>query len=151
MGAFFFVTQKGRLRGVIDFRALNIIPKANNAPITCTDEMFDRLRKVSYYSKLDLQTGFHQIRIAPEDAKNTAFKTEYGHYKFFSTPIEVTNAPATFQSPMKSIFNDVIDNYFVVYLNDILIYSNTREDHLQHLRNVLQRLKHIRLYAGRIK
>lgn len=92
----FFVEQKGKLRGVIDFRALNLITKANNALIPHTDEMFDSLEKASYYSRLDLKTGFYHSRIFPEDVEKTAFKTKYGHYEFLVMPMGLRNAPTTF-------------------------------------------------------
>lgn len=113
--------------------------------------MFDRLGEASYYSKLDLKSGFHQIRISPEDIEKTAFNTKYGHFEFLVMPMGLRNAPATFQSLMNSIFYDTIDDFMVVYLDDILIYSNSREDHLKHLRIVLQRLKDNSLYVEKSK
>lgn len=148
----FFVKQKGRLRGVIDYRALNRITKHNNAPIPRTDEMFDRLGRARFYSKLDLKTGFHQIRINAADVEKTAFKTKYGHFEFLVMPMGLRNAPATFQALMNSIlFRDCIDEFIVVYLDDILIFSESREDHIKHLRITLSRLKDHQLYVGRTK
>lgn len=144
----FFVKQKGQLRGVIDYRALNRITKHNNAPIPRTDEMFDRLGQAQYFSKLDLKTGFHQIRIAPEDIEKTAFKTKYGHFEFLVMPMGLRNAPATFQALMNSIFRDCIDDFVVIYLDDILIFSASKEEHLKHLRIILTRLKEHQLYVG---
>lgn len=96
----FFIKLKGKLKGVIDYRALNLITKRNNAPIPRKEEMFHRLSKASYYSKLDLKSGFHQIRVAPEDIEKTAFKRKYGHFGFLVMPMGLRNAPATFQSLM---------------------------------------------------
>lgn len=147
----FFVKQKDQLRGVVDYRALNRITKHNNAPIPRTDEMFDRLGQARYYSKLDLKTGFHQIRVSPADVEKTAFKTKYGHFEFLVMPMGLRNSPATFQALMNSIFGDCIDDFIVIYLDDILIFSDTREDHLKHLRIVLTRLKEHQLYVGKNK
>lgn len=147
----FFVKQKGQLRGVIDYRALNRITKHNNAPIPRTDEMFDRLGRARFYSKLDLKTGFHQIRINPADVEKTAFKTKYGQFEFLVMPMGLRNAPATFQALMNSIFRDCIDDFIVVYMDDILIFSESRDDHLKHLRIVLSRLRDHQLYVGRQK
>lgn len=147
----FFVKQKGQLRGVIDYRALNRITKHNNAPIPRTDEMFDRLGRAKYYSKLDLKTGFHQIRVNSADIEKTAFKTKYGHFEFLVMPMGLRNAPATFQALMNGIFRDCIDDFIVIYLDDILIFSESREEHLHHLRIVLSRLRDHQLYVGKTK
>lgn len=144
----FFVKQKGELRGVVDYRALNRITKHNNAPIPRPNEMFDRLGQAQFFSKLDLKTGFHQIRIAIEDIEKTAFKTKYGHFEFLVMPMGLRNAPATFQALMNAIFRDCIDDFIVIYLDDILIFSDSRQDHLRHLRIVLSRLKEHQLYVG---
>lgn len=147
----FFVKQKGQLRGVIDYRALNRITKHNNAPIPRTDEMFDGLGQAQLFSKLDLKTGFHQIRIAPEDIKKTAFKTKYGHFEFLVMPMGLRNSPATFQTLINSIFRDCIDEFVVVYLDDILIFSDSKEEHMKHLRIVSTRLRDNELYVGNKK
>lgn len=147
----FFVKQKGSLRAVIDYRALNRITKHNNAPIPRTDEMFDRLGQARYYSKLDLKTGFHQIRIAPADVEKTAFKTKYGHFEFLVMPMGLRNAPATFQTLMNAIFRAHIDEFIVIYLDDILVFSDSKEEYLRHLRIVLSRLQENELYVGKNK
>lgn len=144
----FFVKQKGKLRGVIDYRAPNRITKRNHAPIPRTDEMFDRIGKSKCFSKLDLKTGFHQIRIRKEDIEKTAFKTKYGLFEFLVMPMGLCNAPATFQALMNAIFGDCIDIFMVVYIDDILIYSDSHEEHIQHLDTVLQRLSDHELYVG---
>lgn len=143
----FFVKQKDSLRCVIDYRALNRITKRNNAPIPKTDGMFDRLGRAAVYSKLGLKSGFHQIRVREEDIEKTAFKTKYGHFEFLVMPMRLYNALATFQSLMNSIFSDIIINYLVVYLDDLLVYSNSYEEHLQHLEEVLSRLHKNQLYV----
>lgn len=144
----FFVRQKGKLRGVIDYRALNRITKANHGPIPRADEMFDRIGRSKVNSKLDLKSGFHQIRIREQDIEKTAFMTKYGLFEFLVMPMGLCNAPATFQSLMNSIFGDCIDVFMVVYVDDILIYSGSYEDHLKNLGIVLQRLLYNELYVG---
>lgn len=144
----FFVKEKDKLRGVVDYRALNRITKRNNTPIPRTDEMFDQLGKAKYFSKLDLKTVFHQIRIKEEDVEKTAFNTKYGHYDSLVMPMGLCNAPATFQTLMDTIFFDCIDRCMVVYMDDLLIFSETKESHFEHLELVLQRLKQNQLYIG---
>lgn len=145
----FFVKQKGRLRGVKDYRELNRITKRNNAPIQRTDEMFERLGNWKVFLKLDLKSGFHQILVRKADIEKTAFKTKYGHYEFLVMPIGLCNVPETFQALMNSIFSNVIDDFLVVYLDDLLIYSKSHDAHLEHLGNILERLHNNRLFVGK--
>jgi len=147
----FFVKQKNGLRGVIDYRALNRITKKNRALIPRMDEMFDRLGGAQVFSKMDLKTGYHQIRIRPEDVEKTAFNTKYGQFEFLVMPMGLCNAPATFQTLMNHIFRDYMDDFVVVYIDDILIFSRNTEDHYKHLDIVLQRLKGNKLYVRRKK
>ena len=145
----FFVRQKGgKLRGVIDYRALNRITKRDSTPIPRTDEMFDRLGRARYFSKMDLKSGFHQIRVKASDVEKTAFTTKYGQFEFLVMPMGLCNAPASFQSLMNTIFHDCIDVFLVVYLDDLLIFSRTLDDHMKHLDIVLQRLQQHELYVG---
>lgn len=143
----FFVKQKVSLRGVIDYRALNRITKHNKTPILRTDKMSDRIGQAQYFSKLDLRSGFHQIRIAPEDIEITTFKTMYGHIEFLVMLMGLENALSTFQGLMNSIFRDSIDEFLVIYMEDILIFSDTREDHIQHLTFVFTNLREIKIYV----
>lgn len=108
----FFVKQKGYLRGMIDYRALNRITKLNNAPIPRTDEMFDQFGRARYYSKLDLKSPFHQIGIAPNDVENTAFKTKYSPFEFLVMPMGLKTAPATFQTLMSTILGIISTSLF---------------------------------------
>lgn len=147
----FFMKQKKQIRDIIDNRALNRITKHNNASILQTDEVFDRLGGTQFFSKLDLKAGFHQIRIAPQDIEKTAFKTKYGHFEFLVMPMGLRNTSATFQALMNAIFRGCIDEYSVIYLDDILVSSNTREKHLNHLRIVLSSLKEHELFVGKKK
>src|SRR5271165_6278440 len=143
-----FVKKKdGSLRMCIDYRALNSQTVKNRYALPRIDELFDRLHGAKVFSKIDLTSGYWQIAIAAEDRPKTAFRTRYGHYEFNVMPFGLTNAPATFQTLMNDIFRDLLDVCVIVYLDDILVYSKNKEDHEQHLRQVLQRLKDNQLYA----
>ena len=143
-----FVKKKdGSLRMCVDYRALNKITIKNRYPLPRIEELFDRLQGAKYFSKIDLRSGYHQIRIAEEDIPKTAFRTRYGHFEFLVLPFGLTNAPATFMTLMHDIFRPLLDQCVVIFLDDILIYNNTKEEHLQHLKQVLQTLRHHKLYA----
>ena len=143
-----FVKKKdGKLRMCIDYRALNSQTIQNRYALPRIDELFDRLHGAKVFSKLDLTSGYYQIAINPKDRYKTAFRTRYGHYEFNVMPFGLTNAPATFQTLMNDIFRDLLDVCVIVYLDDILVYSKNKEEHEQHLRQVLQRLKEHQLYA----
>ena len=145
----FFVKEKsGKLRGVVDYRALNRITKRNNVSLSRSDEMFDRIGEAKLFSKMDLKTGFHQIRMKPEDIEKTAFNTKYGQYEYLVMPMGLCNAPATFQSLMNSIFHDCLDEFLVVYMDDLLIFSKDKEGHYKHLEIVMSRLKENELYVS---
>ena len=136
----FFVKDPDKLRGVVDYRALNRIKQRNNAPIPRSDEMFDRIGGARVFSRLDLKTGFHQIRMKPSDVEKTAFNTKYGQFEYLVMPMGACNAPATFQSLMNDIFHDCIDDFLCVYIDDLLIFSKDEESHMRHLEIVLSRL-----------
>ena len=138
----FFVQEKtGKIRMVTDYRALNKITVKNNAPLPNIQELLDRLRDATIFTKIDLQSGFHLIRVVDEDVHKTAIRTKYGHFEFLVMPFGLCNAPATFQSTMNNIFRDFIDVFVIVYMDDLLIYSKTLQDHEKHLRAVLQRMQ----------
>jgi transposase InsO family protein len=144
-----FVPKKnGKLRMCVDYRALNKITIKNRYPLPRIDELLDRLYGATIFTKLDLQSGYHQIRIAPEDVPKTAFRTRYGHYEWKVMPFGLTNAPATFQSLMNNIFRPYLDKFVIVFLDDICIYSKTSEDHLWHIDQVLSILQQHKLYVG---
>ena len=135
----FFVKQdKGKLRGVVDYGALNLLTKKNNAPTPRSDEMFDRLGGAKIFSKLDLKTGFHQIQVKREDIEKTAFNTKYGQFEYLVMPMGLCNASATFQTLKKQLFYDCIDDFLVVYMDDLLIFSKDEASHLKHLETVLR-------------
>src|ERR1041384_8448933 len=141
-----FVHKKeGTLRLCVDYRTLNKITIKNKYPLPRIEELTDRLAGAKYFSKLDLYSGYHQIRIKQEDIPKTAFRTRYGHYEFLVLPFRFNNAPATFMTLMNDIFHQYLDKFVVIYLDDILVYSKTREDHLKHLKIVLDTLRKHRL------
>ncbi len=142
-----FVKKKdGTLRMCIDYRALNKVTVKNRYPLPRIDDLLDRLHGASVFSSLDLMSGYHQIRVAPEDVPKTAFNTPFGHYEFLVLPFGLTNAPAIFQSTMNAMLRP-FSEFVVVYLDDVLIFSKSPEEHLQHLQLVLAKLREHRFYA----
>src|ERR1700676_446252 len=147
-----FVKKKdGSMRLCIDYRALNKITIKNKYPLPRIDELLDRLLGTKYFSKIDLRSGYHQVRIANEDIHKTAFSTRYGHYEYLVMPFGLTNAPATFMNLMQSIFSKYLDESVIIFLDDILVYSKSHDEHLKHLECVLQTLRQHKLYAKKSK
>ena len=143
-----FVKKKdGTMRMCVDYRALNKITVKNRYPLPRIEELLDRLQGAKYFSKIDLRSGYHQIRVAENDINKTAFRTRYGHYEFLVMPFGLTNAPATFMATMNSIFHHALDQFVVVFLDDILVYSKTLDDHAKHLSQTLKILKDNQFYA----
>ena len=141
-----FVQKKdGSLRMCIDYRAVNKLTVKDKYPLPRIDDLVDRLKDARFFSSLDLQSGYHQIRIADQDIEKTAFRTHEGLYEFMVLPFGLTNAPAAFQREMKVMFDSL--PFVLVYLDDILIYSKTAEEHKLHLREALQLLRDNKLYA----
>ena len=133
-------------RMVIDYRALNKLTRKDKYPLPRIDEMLDKLATGKYFTKMDLSSGFHQIRIRKGDEPKTAFQTRYGSFEWTVMPFGLTNAPATFQRTMDMTFSDMID-YTDIYVDDIVVYSESLADHLVHLRKVLQRLREHQLFV----
>jgi hypothetical protein len=143
-----FVKKKdGTLRLCIDYRKLNKMTIKNKYPFPRIDDLFDQLRGATIFSKIDLRSGYHQVRIKDEDIHKTTFRTRYGHYEFVVVPFRLTNAPTTFMCLMNSVLNKYLDKFVLVFVDDILVYSKTREEHEEHLRMVLQVLRDHQLYA----
>ncbi|GBG75156.1 hypothetical protein CBR_g19669 [Chara braunii] len=130
----------GTLRLCIDYLGLNRYTVKNNYPMPRSDELFDRLAGNRFFTKIDLRSGYHQIRVAAADQSKPAFRSRFGNYKFTVMPFGLTNAPATFKRAVNNIFRDILEQYILVYLDDILVYSCALEEHLRHLRDVLDRL-----------
>ena len=143
-----FVQKKdGSLRMVIDYRALNKLTIKNRYPLPRIDDLLDGATGATVFSSLDLMSGYHQIRIQPDDIPKTAFRTPFGLFQWKVLSFGLTNAPATFQAVMNDIFRPLIHKCVLVYLDDILVYSKTMEEHAEHLRQVLQILRDQDFYA----
>ncbi|KAI3825909.1 hypothetical protein L1987_07638 [Smallanthus sonchifolius] len=143
-----FVKKKdGSFRMCIDYRELNKLTIKNRYPLPRIDDLFDQLQGSTYFSKIDLRSGYHQLRVQEEDIPKTAFRTRYGHYEFMVMPFGLTNAPAVFMDLMNRMCKPYLDKFVIVFIDDILIYSKTKEDHEQHLRLILDLLKTEQLYA----
>ena len=137
----------GSLRMCVDYRALNKQTIKNKYPLPRIDDLLDQLQGASVFSSLDLQSGYHQIRIKDEDVPKTAFKTPMGLYQFRVLAFGLTNAPATFQNVMNDVFREHLGKFVLVYLDDILIFSRSPEEHAEHLRAVLALLRKHEFYA----
>ena len=137
----------GSLRMCVDYRALNNVTINNKYLIALATELFDRLSKASYFTKLDLRSGYWQVLIAVEDEGKTTSVTGYGSYEFLVMLFRLTNAPTTFCNLMNDVLFDYLDAFVVVYLDDIVVYSQTLTEHEKHLRMVFQHLREHRLYV----
>jgi hypothetical protein len=143
-----FVKKKDQsLRLCVDYWPLNVITVKNKYPLPRIDILFDQLASARVFSKVDLRSGYHQIKIRPEDVTKTAFSTRYGLYEYLVMSFGLTNAPAHFMYLMNSVFMSELDKFVVVFIDGILIYSKSKEKHVQHLRVILQRLRDHQLYV----
>ena len=147
-----FVKKKsGELRMCVDYRMLNKATIKNKDALPLVDELFDQLHGAKVFSSIDLHKGYHQIRIKEQDVYKTAFRTRYGHYEFRVLPFGLTNAPAVFMWMMNDVLRPLLDKCVIVFLDDILVYSRSHEEHQQHLRQVLEILRKAKLYAKMTK
>ncbi|GKC84026.1 putative reverse transcriptase domain-containing protein, partial [Tanacetum coccineum] len=130
-----------------DYRELNKLTIKNRYPLPKIDDLFDQLQGSSVYSKIDLRSGYHQLRIREEDIPITAFRTRYGHYEFQVMPFGLTNAPAVFMDLMNRVCKPYLDKFVIIFIDDILIYSKNKEEHGKHLKTILNLLRSKKLYA----
>ncbi|KAJ9537987.1 hypothetical protein OSB04_030720 [Centaurea solstitialis] len=143
-----FVKKKdGSMRMCIDYRELNKLTVKNRYPLPRIDDLFDQLQGAAWFSKIDLRSGYHQLKVREEDMHKTAFRTRYGHFEFIVMRFGLTNAPATFMDLMNRVCRPMLDRSVIVFIDDILIYSKSKEEHVGHLREVLEVLRKEKLYA----
>ncbi|WVZ89997.1 hypothetical protein U9M48_036335, partial [Paspalum notatum var. saurae] len=143
-----FVDKKyGTRRMCLDYRALNDVTIKNKYPLPRIDDLFDQLQGACVFSKIDLRSGYHQLKIRPSDIPKTAFITRFGLYEYTVMSFGLTNAPAYFMNLMNKVFMEYLEKFVVVFIDDILIYSKMEEEHEEHLRLVLQKLREHKLYA----
>ena len=144
----FFVKKKdGSLRLVVDYRGLNKVTIRNRYALPLISSLLERIGGAKHFTKIDLRGAYNLVRIRPGDEWKTAFRTRYGHFEYTVMPFGLTNAPAVFQHMANDIFRDFLDIFLIIYLDDLLIYSKTQEEHDIHVRKVLERLRKYGLYA----
>ena len=129
--------KDGNLWLCIDYRQLNRATVRNQYPLPRIDELFDQLHGSQVYFKIDLRSGYHQLRVRENDVSKTAFRTRYGHYEFLVMPFGLTNTSVAFMDLMNRVFSPYLDNFMIVFIDDILVYSGSPEEHAEHLRTVL--------------
>ncbi|GJT22588.1 putative reverse transcriptase domain-containing protein [Tanacetum coccineum] len=132
----------------IDYRESNKLTVKNRYPLPRIDDLFDQFQGSRYFSKIDLRSGYHQLRVHEEDISKPAFRTRYGHFEFTIMPFGLTNSPTVFMDLMNRVCKPYLDKFFIVFIDDILIYSKTKEEHEVHLKLVMELLKKERLYAN---
>ncbi|GKF60534.1 putative reverse transcriptase domain-containing protein, partial [Tanacetum coccineum] len=137
-----FVKKKdGSFRMCIDYRELNKLTVKNRYPLPIIDDLFDQLQRSQFFLKIDLRSGYHQLRVHEDDIPKTVFRTRYGHFEFTVMPFGLTNAPGIFMDLMNRVCRPYLDKFVIVFIEDILIYSKTQEEHVEHLMLVLELLK----------
>jgi hypothetical protein len=147
-----FVDKKdGTQRICVDYRSLNEVTIKNKYPLPRIDDLFDQVRGASVFSKIDLHSGYHQLKIRRSDITKMTFTTRYGLYEYTVMSFGLTNAPAYFMYLMNKVFMEYLDKFVVVFIDDILVFSKNEEEYAEHLRLVLQKLREHKLYAKRSK
>nr|GEU78719.1 putative reverse transcriptase domain-containing protein [Tanacetum cinerariifolium] len=143
-----FVKKKdGSMRMCIDYQELNKLMIKNRYPLSRINDLFDQLQGETYFLKIDLQSGYHQLRVREEDVPKMAFRTRYRHYEFLVMPFWLINAPAMFMDLMNRVYKPHMDKFVIVFIDDILIYPRSKAKHEQHLNTILSLLKDQKLYA----
>jgi hypothetical protein len=132
----------------MDYRSLNEVTIKNKYPLPRIDDLFDQLKRACVFSKMDFRSRYHQLKIRATDIPNTAFITRYGLYEYTVMSFGLTNAPAYFMYLMNKVFMEYLDKFMVVFIDDILIFSRNEEEHDEHLRLVLQKLRNNQVYAN---
>nr|GEW86780.1 putative reverse transcriptase domain-containing protein [Tanacetum cinerariifolium] len=143
----FLKKKDGSMRLCIDYRDLNRVTVRNRYPLPRIDDLFDQLQGARFFSKIDLKSGYHQLRVKEQDIPKTAFRTRFDHYEFLVMPFGLTNAPAVFMDLMNRIFHEYLDKFVIVFIDDILVYYKTKEEHEEHIRIILGTLCQKKLYA----
>jgi len=146
-GVLFVKKKDGTFCLCIDYRQLNKVTMKNRYPLPRIDDLFDQLKGARVFSKIDLRSRYHQLRIKEQDIQKTTFRTRYGHYEFLVMPFGLTNASTMFIDLMNRVFRPYLDQYMIVFIDYILVYSNSHLEHEQHLKVVLQTLRENQLYA----
>nr|GFC71523.1 putative reverse transcriptase domain, aspartic peptidase domain protein [Tanacetum cinerariifolium] len=133
-----FVKKKdGSMRLCIDYRDLNHVTIKNCCSLPRIENLFDQLQGAKFFSKIDLKSGYHQLRVKEQDIPKTAFRTRYGHYEFLVMPFGLTNSPAVIMGLMNRIFHEYLDKFVIMFIDDILVYSKTKDEHEEHICIVL--------------
>ena len=137
----FVMKKDGSLRLCIDYKQLNKVTIKNKYPLPKIDDLFDQLQRAQCFSKIDLRSRYHQLRIRRGDEPKTVFRMRYGHYEFLVMSFGLTNAPAAFMDLMNRVFRPFLDRFVIFFIDDIIVYSRSDKEHAIHLRLVLQTLR----------
>ena len=139
--------KDGTLWMCIDYQKINKVTVKNKYPLTRIEDLFDQLKGAGVFSKIDLRSRYHMLRVKDVDVRKTTFRIRYGHYEFLVMPFWLTNAPIAFMDLMNMVFRPYLDQFFMVFIDDILVYSRDEQEHEQHLKIILQTLREKKLYA----